>query len=60
MKPAIILSHGDKAHRQIVKALFAAGAHVNHADGDGVTPLQHARQRGHAAIASLLQKAGAR
>jgi ankyrin repeat protein len=57
---AIILSDGGKSHQQIVKALIAAGADVNLPDGDGVTPLQHARTRGYAAIASLLQDAGAR
>jgi ankyrin repeat protein len=57
---AIILSDGGQSHQQIVKALIAAGADVNLADGDGVTPLQHARQRGYGAMASLLQEAGAR
>ncbi len=57
---AIILSDGGKPHQQIVKALLDAGAAVNLADGDGVTPLQHAKTRGYTAIASLLQDAGAR
>jgi ankyrin repeat protein len=57
---AIILSDGGKPHRQIVQALIEAGADVNLPDGDGVTPLQHARRRGYGAIASLLQDAGAR
>jgi uncharacterized protein len=57
---AIILSDGGKPHQQIVKALLAAGADVKRADKDGVTPLQHARARGYAAIATLLQDAGAR
>jgi ankyrin repeat protein len=63
---AIILSDGGKSPQQIVKALIDAGADVNLADGDGVTPLQHAQRRaaqgprGYAAIESLLQAAGAR
>jgi ankyrin repeat protein len=57
---AIILSDGGKSHQQIVQALIAAGANVNLADKDGVTPLQHARSRGYTAIANLLQEAGAR
>jgi hypothetical protein len=33
---------------------------VNLADGEGVTPLEHARQRGYEGIARILQAAGAR
>ena len=42
---AIILSNGDKAHQQIVQLLVDHGADINLADKDGVTPLQHARER---------------
>jgi ankyrin repeat protein len=40
--------------------LLKAGARVDIADGQGVTPLAHARQRGQTAIARLLEEAGAR
>lgn len=40
--------------------LVAAGADVNPADGEGVTSLQHARQKGYREIVSILEAAGAR
>ncbi len=57
---AIILSDGGPAHQEIVRILIHHGADVNLADGEGVTPLAHARDRGHAEIALILQLAGAR
>jgi ankyrin repeat protein len=57
---AIILSDGGKPHQQIVKALIAAGADVDLADKDGVTPLKHAKARGYAKIIETLEAAGAR
>jgi uncharacterized protein len=57
---AIILSDGGKPHQQIVKALIAAGADVDLADKDGVSPLKHAKQRGYAKIVEMLEAAGAR
>ena len=57
---AIILGDGGKRHQQIVGLLIAAGANVNLADNDGVTPLRHARDRGFDEIAALLEKAGAK
>ena len=56
---AIILSDGGPRHVEIVKLLVDAGADVNLADGDGVTPLAHARQRGYTEIAAILEAAGA-
>jgi len=56
---AIILSNGDKAHQQIVQMLVDHGADVNLADRDGVTPLQHARERGFTEIERILLQAGA-
>ena len=56
---AIILSNGGKAHQQIVQLLVDHGADVNLADRDGVTPLQHARDRGFGEIERILLQAGA-
>lgn len=56
---AIILSDGGPRHQAIVALLIEAGADVNLADSDGRTPLQHARQRGQAAIVRLLEGAHA-
>jgi hypothetical protein len=57
---AVILGDGGRAHTDIVRLLVDAGAQVNLADRDGVTPLGHARQRGFAAIARTLEAAGGR
>jgi len=56
---AIVLSDGGARHQQIVQLLIDNGAKVNLPDKDGVTPLQHARNRGYARIADILQQAGA-
>ena len=56
---AIILSNGDKAHQQIVQLLVDHGADVDLADKDGVTPLQHARERRFTEIERILLQAGA-
>ncbi|QQB37261.1 ankyrin repeat domain-containing protein [Achromobacter deleyi] len=57
---AIILSDGGPDHQAVVALLIAGGADVNLADGDGRSPLWHARQRGQAATTQLLLAAGAR
>jgi uncharacterized protein len=57
---AVILGEGGPPHRAIVTALVARGADVNIADRDGVTPLQHARDRGYDEMARTLEAAGAR
>lgn len=57
---AIILGDGGEAHTEVVRALVEAGADVDLADGEGVTPLEHARRSGYAAIAEILANAGAR
>ena len=57
---AIILGDGGSAHSEIVRLLVAQGANVNLADAQGVTPLAHAEQRGQAAIAREVLRAGAR
>lgn len=56
---AILLSDGGPRHQAIVKQLIEAGANLNLADHDGVTPLQHARQRNQTIIARMLEAAGA-
>ena len=57
---AIILGDGGKAHIEIVRMLLASKADPHIADGSGVTPLQHARQRGQSKIVELLLQAGAK
>ena len=55
----IILSDGGPTHQDILAQLIAAGANVNIADGDGVSPLAHAKQRGYAEMVVMLERAGA-
>jgi ankyrin repeat protein len=57
---AIILGDGGRSHTEVVRLLIGAGANVNLADGEGVTPLEHARRRGYEKIARILEAAGAR
>lgn len=57
---AIILGDGGARHTEVVRLLVEAGANVNLADADGVTPLTHAQRRGYEKIAAILQQAGAR
>ena len=57
---AIILGDGSPTYVSIVRLLLEAGADAGLADGNGVTPLAHARSRGYDEIAGLLLQAGAR
>ena len=57
---AVILGGGGAAHVEIVRLVVAAGASVNLADKQGVTPLAHARSRGQKEVAALLLQAGAK
>ena len=57
---AIILGEGDARHTEVVRLLVEGGANPNLPDGDGVTPLQHAEQRGYSEMAEILRGAGAR
>ena len=52
---AIVLSNGGPAHQQIVQMLLEHGADINIADKEGVTPLDHARNRGFIVIADMLE-----
>jgi uncharacterized protein len=56
----IILSDGGPTHRNILKQLIDAGADVNIADADGVSPLAHAKARGYVEMIATLESAGAR
>jgi uncharacterized protein len=56
---AIILSDGGPKHQEIVRLLIEHGADVNLADGEGMTPLAHAKAKGYQEIQELLETAGA-
>jgi uncharacterized protein len=57
---SIVLGNGGSNHNATLKALVDAGADVNIADRQGITPLQHARRRGYVEMARILESAGAR
>jgi uncharacterized protein len=57
---SIVLGNGGRDHTDTLDALVKAGANPNIADRQGVTPLGHARQRGYAPMARILEAAGAR
>ena len=57
---AVILGDGGRNHVECVRALVNAGAKLELADRQGVTPLGHARRRGYTEIISILERAGAR
>ena len=52
---AIILGDGGFRHSEVVRLLVEAGADINLADSNGVTPLEHARQRGFEEIIKILE-----
>ena len=54
---SIVLGDGGPRHQATLKALIDAGANLQLADRDGRTPLQLARSRGYAAMASMLERA---
>lgn len=51
---AVILGNGGPEHVEVVRALLDAGADRGIADRDGVTALEHARQRGQTEVVRLL------
>lgn len=55
----IILSDGGPTHTEILRLLVDAGADVNLADRDGMTPLAHAKSRGYQEMIAILKAAGA-
>ena len=57
---AVILGDGGPVHTEIVRLLVEAGANVNIADREGVTPLQHAKRRGFAGMVRILEAPAAR
>jgi len=57
---AVILGDGGANHQKIVQLLIEHGADVNLADGEGITPLQHAKSKGFKEMIEALEKAGAR
>ncbi|TQK68727.1 ankyrin repeat domain-containing protein [Nocardioides sp. SLBN-35] len=56
MLEAVILGNGSEPYQEIIRILLDAGADPSIADRDGVTPLQHAEQRGYHEIADLLRR----
>jgi uncharacterized protein len=54
---AVVLGDGGPAHQRIVRLLVDAGADTSIADRDGVTALEHARERGYDEIARILDRA---
>ncbi|RDU35699.1 hypothetical protein DRW41_16275 [Neobacillus piezotolerans] len=57
---AIILNNGNMRQQEIIRLLIKHGADVNIPDGDGVTPLTHARNKGFKEIEKILVEAGAK
>ena len=58
MLEAVILGDGGPTHTEIVRLLVEAGANVNIADRDGVTPLAHAKRSGYSGMVRILSAAG--
>jgi uncharacterized protein len=57
---SVVLGNGGKGHTATLEALIKAGANVNIADRQGITPLGHARARGYSDMVRILETAGAR
>jgi len=57
---AIILNDGSEKQQQTIRLLIEYGADVNLADKDGVSPLQHAREKGFKEIERILLEVGAK
>ena len=50
----VLLGDGDAAHVEILRMLLDAGADPSIPDKDGVTALEHARQRGYTEMVRML------
>jgi ankyrin repeat protein len=57
---SIVLGDGGPRHQQTLAALIAAGANLQLADRQGMTPLALARARGYREMVAMLECAGAR
>ncbi len=57
---AIILGEGDARHTEVVRLLVEGGADPSLPDGEGVTPLEHARANGYDEMVEILERSGAR
>ena len=57
---SIVLGNGGVRHIETLRALVQAGANVNMADRNRVSPLQLARGRGYREMVQILEKAGAK
>jgi uncharacterized protein len=57
---SIVLGNGGRDHTATLEALVKAGANINIADRQGITPLGHARARGYSEMVRILEAAGAR
>ena len=57
---AIILNDGNERQQKTIELLISHGADVNLADGEGVSPLSHAKNKGFKEIEQILVRAGAK
>lgn len=57
---SIVLGNGGKQHTDTLDALVKAGANLNIADRQGITPLGHAKSRGYGEMVRILEAAGAK
>jgi hypothetical protein len=53
-----LIPAGERGHVAMVRALLDSGADPAIADGDGVTALEHARERGYGEMVTMLERAG--
>jgi len=56
----VILGDGGPRHVEAARLVLDAGANPNIADKEGISPLAHARAKGQAEVAALIEKAGGR
>jgi ankyrin repeat protein len=57
---SIVLGNGGKDHTETLEALVKAGANLNIADRQGITPLGQAKSRGYGEMVRILEAAGAK